>query len=391
MNLQDTSPRTWSIESLGSTALTTLVGLSLLGFGCAKDPNKAELTVQDSIRAIPKVDILLGQGHSEALMEINDALATQVPAFLTALSTTEGWNLHFTSTGLNTPVTPTHPAPPITQIAVSHPSSSEPVLASLQKSPANYSSFITSKSISPRPDDKTTGLNAILDALTAQTTDTGFLRADALTEVWAITAQEDTSGTHVCTTPSNQSIPCDATEEDKNVNQSSLASYRQKLPQTKSTPSAFRFHAFVSSITGDCKGHPATAGTRYVDLANSTQGLAVDLCAGSPEQFLAAMKASLSDLRSQMETEYLFLDDEAVESTIEVFKGDTKLSKSEQNGWMYVGQVKNVYEISAPVPLNLRSGIAIRLLGSAKLKGDETAKVVYQTPEQFARKRREIQ
>ena len=39
------------------------------------------------------------------------------------------------------------------------------------------------------------------------------------------------------------------------------------------------------------------------------------------------------------------------------------------NGWTYAGQVSNVYTIDYPVPMDLASGIAIHLNGSAELVG----------------------
>jgi hypothetical protein len=78
----------------------------------------------------------------------------------------------------------------------------------------------------------------------------------------------------------------------------------------------------------------------------------------------------------------LFISQDADPSSIKVTRyngGDasqaTTIPQDAINGWTYVGSVSNVYAIDYPVPMNLSSGFAIKLNGSAKISGNDTTEV----------------
>ncbi|MBU6375420.1 MAG: hypothetical protein KGQ59_05450, partial [Bdellovibrionales bacterium] len=123
-----------------------------------------------------------------------------------------------------------------------------------------------------------------------------------------------------------------------------------------------------------------------------TGGTQQNFCASQTSAMLNTIQQSLENKRLSLSTLYLLMESEPDESSIEVIRypgGDTSkpivISKSETNGWSYAGRIENEARVvnDTGVAMNRATGWAVRLNGSARLTGKDTAWVIYK-PQQTA-------
>jgi len=393
-------PRKGQTKS-GHFAFSALAALTLFS-GCGPQAfDAASLTestqAPGTFTVPPKVDILLAWDNMGGINQMESQLESQVPAFLTNLQSS-GWDYHFVTIPLTTDQ-------PINQVLASkydsgwgslwtpaYPgqSSSDPdmVVGSFFATPTNYAgiSGITTSNTLNGVDP---GFETIRLALYNRVQGTGFLRPDAMLAIVVIDNGEDTSGVSYSTPAGGVPVP------DPTSLQTSMNYYQTAFQNVKSTviggsasygPTSFYAIAATAAhnnSTGSyCDGGYSFAGTRYEQMATLLNGTSQDICTIPISTALTSLAGSLQSTRLNYRTHYLFIDQDANPSTIQVQVTNngatTTIPQSTTNGWTYVGMVNNVYTIDSPTPLNLASGYAIKLNGTAELTGSETASVTFQ-------------
>ncbi len=158
-----------------------------------------------------------------------------------------------------------------------------------------------------------------------------------------------------------------------------VGNYIQQMQSVKLAPSMLKYYSIVSEHTStNCLYGPARRGEEYIQASNATDGKAIDLCNNS---IASALDQIGSDIQSQplyFVKEYLVISAEPNVSTIKVIKNGQELPQNAINGWTYEGYSASQALITLPIPMEYRSGYMIKLHGSAKLVGSDTATVTYQ-------------
>jgi hypothetical protein len=235
------------------------------------------------------------------------------------------------------------------------------------------------------------GLITLVSHLSHPSTHTNFLRTDALLSILMIGNGNDTSNF-----PSggcmNGGIPVPCSEANLPAN-AKVEHFRTQIIQgakgslpgltLEEKAQQIRFYSLVAHQTQtNCRGSVGTAqaGTRYRALSSLLNGQSYDYCSQSFESAIGLIAQDLNIQRMNYRTRYVFAPEEPVPSTIKVFKRsggiETELAESMVNGWSYEG-FKTVYTIDLPFQMNLATGWAIKLNGSAALIGDDTARVEF--------------
>lgn len=336
----------------------------------------------------PRVDILLAQDDTGSMAEVQGQVAAQMPEFLDGLSNT-GWDFHFASTQLTS-------ASDMTQIAGSKfdpnwgaewippfpgaPSNLPGTISSfLFRKPHEFNAFLSKNDISSGTNGQEKGFETISHVLKNKAQNTNFLRDDALLVVLVVGNGNDTSGVNLCPRSGDGlMVPC----SDGSA-ASSLSQFRQDFQAMKPSASQFKLYAAVAGNT-QCLGASAFVGSRYIQMAKDTGGEHYNICSTSVTSVLDGLSTHLHQQRGAFRTRYIFIEQDAERSSIVVTKyvgGNpnqaVNIPEDPNNGWTYAGKVENVHAISEPSPMNLASGYAIELHGSARLQGDDTAGVTY--------------
>ncbi|MCM2323049.1 MAG: hypothetical protein NDJ90_07280 [Oligoflexia bacterium] len=402
---QNKTKRLLTTALLGATALL-LAGCGKTAFVVAS--NEAYQQAPGVFTIPPKVDILLAQDDSGSIMEVHQAMARQMPEFLTQLQA-KGWDYHFTSIPLTAQRAvsqiiasqhdanwgsawlPTYPG------AVYSMDTYGTIVPQFFAKPADYTGFISYADTSNSLGGLEPGFARITSALTSGVTGTGFLRDDALLVVLVVGNGNDTSGVTKClqngymvdyeslaVAPSGCRIDGVPVSNPGPTRASSLASYKAQLQVLKPVASQTKFYAAVSPVNGTCLGSGAYRGDRYLTMATQTGGESYNICSQSASGVLTSLSQSLSAQKLLLRTRYLFIDRDPDLSTVVVTKyvgGDparaVTIPQDAANGWTFLGYRENLHAIEYPVPMNLTTGYAIELHGSAKLVGNDTASVTF--------------
>ena len=412
-----------SIERKAALAahLAVLTALAALTAGCGQQAFQASASIEaqqapGTFVVPPKVDVLLVQDDTGGVMEAFSQLNSQMPTFLTDL-TQRGWDYHFATVPLTT-------FRAINQVQASRydgnwgsqwlapfPGASLATLfgqvaAQAFRLPENYHDFLNGSRLSNSLEGREPGfLNLRQQLRHSSMTSTGFLRADSMLAVLVVGNGEDTSGVNICPrnggngnvacerAGDNYGIPCGAPGANPAPYcasaEQSFGTYRSFFQTFKANPQQIKMYAAVAQerSAGNCLGSHAFAGTRYSRMATDLGGTSFDLCEQPVNQILDSMADHLQGAKYSMRTEYLFIAQAPKDD--EMFKvyrnpgGNTSAAvmidrdPAHLNGWDYVGQVNDVFTIDSPAPMNRASGLAIRLYGTAKLMGNDTATVRY--------------
>lgn len=390
------------------------VALGIVLGGCGKQgfivsPSQVAQKAPGTYSIPPKVDILLVEDDTGSVLEIYSSLAQQIPQFLNNLQGKD-WDYHFATIPLTTDRS-------LDQIMASQydsnwgekwiapypgasPNGPGTVLSSLFRFPSDYSDFLFPSATSNGSEP---GLETLTSTFKNRLKGTSFLRDDALLVVFVVGNGQDTSRVNMCyrsdgggnqfTAPCDllNAPPCTSLDEAGAPGktcasgQISFDYYKNQLLNISPTTHQMKFFAAVSPYTStQCLGNGAYAGTRYMNMASALNGKSYNICTQSVSSILSDLSENLQSTKLAMRTRYLFVEQEPDSSTIRVTRnigGDTKNSvvipESESDGWTYVGYQTDIYAIDSPIPLNLASGYAIELHGSAKLVGDDTASVQF--------------
>ncbi len=383
----------WILEATGVCAALLLA--PLLG-GCGK---QAFVVTESSSQAAgpgfytipPKVDILLAEDDTGSIFEIFNDIETQTKSFLQGLENS-GWDFHFATTPLTTQRTMDQVigsrhdenwgsewVPPFPGAQLGQPGQ---ISASVFTRPNQYTGFINYSQINNSLNGYEPGLSTIWNALKYKAPGTGFIRSDALLVVVVVGNGEDTSGVTFCTRSDGYVGPCeDVGFPQSGTKTSSFNTYKANFLTLKTSSQLLKWYSAVSTAARtNCLGGRAYRGQRYIDMATALGGSTYDICTSSVSSVLGSLAASLQAQKLAFRQKYIFLSGEPNVDTIKVTKisggSRTELTQNTTNGWSYRGQITD-FAIDYPVPMNLTSGIALELHGSAKLVGDDTADVSF--------------
>jgi hypothetical protein len=119
-------------------------------------------------------------------------------------------------------------------------------------------------------------------------------------------------------------------------------------------------------------------------MAAAVRGSTYDICTQQVSSVLDTLASKIQAIRVAFKTRYIFIANEPNTSTIRVVKylnddpnQAIELPQDPANGWTYAGYLNDVYAVDEPYYMNMGSGYAIELHGSAKLVGSDTAEVMY--------------
>lgn len=348
----------------------------------------------------PKVDIILAEDDTGSRAEVNSQLAGQIRGFLTDLES-RGWNYHFATTGLTTPtymdqaLASKHDGNWGSQWRPAYPGAPQfgpDTLSGVFRTPENYTRFVQPGGISNGGNGIEDGFETIRAALYENyVPSSNFIRQDALLVVIVISNGNDTSGVNMCQLWGNgPTVPCEQVTSDPQIprtSESSFQNYRSAfLARKNNNTAAIHFYAAVSTAQGNsshpCLSSYAYPGRRYSRMASELAGDSFDICSQPVSNILGSVAQHLQGIRIAQRTRYLFVPIDVEPSSLRVRKYLTNgsvvdIPNDATNGFTYSGYVNNVYAIDYPVAMNLASGYAIELHGSAKLVGDERADVTY--------------
>lgn len=372
--------------------------------GCGRQsftvtPSVAEQQSPGSFIVPPKVDILLALDDSGSMFETRNQIRSQMPGLLAKMEAS-GWDYHFATTPLvsvtaavNQVMASKHdinwgteritafPGAPFTNTGL--------VSSSAFRKPEQYTQFVLPNQTS----GVEPGLESIRRALTGRTSSgatlsnklpgTGFLRSDALLVIIVVGNGEDTSGVTMCTRPQDGFLVACESIGQPGTAASSFTSFKNSILGLKNSADLVQLHAAVATQNhANCFGGPATKGARYMDMASALGGTVQDVCTTSVATILDKIEQDLGIQRRSFRTKYLFLAQEPEESSIRITKfvgGQSTqavdIPRDAVNGWTYLGFQQNLAAIDYPVPMNFQTGYAIELHGTAKLLGDDTARV----------------
>jgi len=336
-----------------------------------------------------KVDIILAEDDTGSMNELLPQVKDQLPKFLNDLGN-KGWDYHFATTpltrfrALNQALASKHDAnwgptewiPPYPGAVAWAPGT---LSTSVFRRPGDYSDFLKADEFSNIDNGIENGFSNISQFLYKGLGSSNFLRSDAMVVFLTITNGEDTSGVNYCTRIDGYTEQCsDGSWE------TSLNNYKSYFIGLKGRPEMVRFYSAVATAETSCLGGQSFPGTRYQWMAQELGGKSYDVCRTPITQILTDLSTQLKNTQLLMQTRYLFISTEPEESTIKVYKyiggsasNVVEIPASATNGFTYAGYKENVFAIDYPAPMSRGTGFTIELHGSAKLVGNDTAKVVY--------------
>ena len=353
----------------------------------------------------PKVDIVMGISSGGTMKSIFPGLQQQIPAFVAGLQA-QGWDYRFVTIPLseympgsnynitnavsvsqydtNTPQSQWLPAFP----GASYTDPALKMLSSLF-SPI----FVFPGVLDPAHNDgHETGLQNESDFLNRSDVHSNFLRSDALLAVITLSNGDDRSGgTWKCKfDPNTNTWPSTCAsynvawfDSTGTINGGYITpSLENSLRNVKTSPLLLKYYSLVAHNATTCMGYGDWSGLRYETLASDLGGIAQDICTTPITSALSAITQNLVTQSLSFEKNYLVIASDANVATIKVTKVSGGVSQalvqSSTNGWTYAGYVTE-YTIDSPVPMAQATGYMIELHGAAKLHGNDTANVQYQT------------
>jgi len=143
--------------------------------------------------------------------------------------------------------------------------------------------------------------------------------------------------------------------------------------------SMVKYYSVVSASTSsNCLSGLSRRGDEYIQASYATGGIAVDLCTNTVSTALNAIAQHIQSQPMYFKKDHLALESEPNPSTLKVYKNGALVPNDPINGWTYLGYVSTPTPlIYYPTNMDLRTGYLIKLNGSAKLEGSDTAKVEY--------------
>ena len=354
----------------------------------------------------PKVDLLIATDDTGSALSVNSlyaSLKTEMPNFLRTLDS-KNWDYHLATMPLTSDTT-------ISRVTASRHDGNygaslwiPPYPGAIMNGPGTLissffsplSQYLDTEIVAPptlNQAGQEPGFTNILNALQNKLPQTGFLRDDALLVVLALSNGEDTSDVAYCnrgdgrTAPRDRlqagaMLPCSINGENQTsipaigTSDASMNHYATAFKNMKPFDSQVKFFSAVDMSSNLGYWTPL----RYKDMAARLNGEAYSI--SNIGHVLDSLSQSLTVQKLAMRTRYLFANQEPDVTTLQITKyvnGDLSqavtIPQDPANGWTYEGYLSNVYAIDSPIGMNLSSGFAIELHGSAKLIGNDTASV----------------
>lgn len=370
-----------SMLKKSALAASILVALS----SCGKQTfdvvqSQQDSTAPGSTSIAPKVDILLAVDDTGSTSGLQAELQTSVRNFVTELQS-QGWDFRLAVVPLTAPTSISAittskfdpnwgsqwiaPYPGATQNGV-------PSVPSYLFVPTDHFSVAVSMNTSISGQEP--GLKNIGDVLNLSSTQSGFLRKDAILATVVLSNGEDSYAycppyaTNCTPTPTVQSL----VDRIKNAKGALLAS----TVRLYSVVNTYGYRVTNCRMADD---GVSNAGIRYAQAASATQGLSYNICTQPLSTVLSGIKQNLTTIQLPFVKKNLLLADRPNEATIRVYKKLANGSQIEvpKTGWTYLGYQTNLPMISEPVAADYRSGYIIQLSDTYKLSGSESASVTY--------------
>lgn len=346
-----------------------------------------------SVFVPPRIDFVLVEddtgGISSALTQVN----SQMSGLLSELSA-QGWDYRFVTVPLtqdramsqiiasnfdsNWGASWVPPFPGADPIAFQ-------VIPNLFRKISNYNQFIQPSQINYGLNGREPAFQNLRTALTARSQTADFLRDDAMLAVVLVSNGEDTSGINYCDRGDGIVVPCNDGSAASSYN-----TYLNAFRGLKNSAEKIKMYSVVSPITANshtattCLGGNAFQGNRYRAMAEDLGGKAYNLCSTPIASVFSDLKEVLKAERLEFRTRYLFLAQAPDLTTLKVTKyiggnaaNAVDVPQSATNGWTYIGYQSNVASIDYPSFMNVGSGYTIELHGTARLNGDDTAKIYF--------------
>ena len=373
------------------TVLSLALVTSILALaGCGKTafsvgPSSFDVKGPGSYLIPPKVDILMVVDDTGSMNQVYPNISSSVPIFLNGLDSQE-WDYHFATIPLTTYRMPK-------QILASkydsnrgdwvapYPGAQKGALGTVDASYftnlANYSEFIGMPDVNVAQNGLEPGLSNIQQALQLGFGTSNFLRSDALLVIFVVGNGNDTSLINFCTRTDGVTVSC----SDGSAS-SSLSTFQSWFKSNKSNTKWYS--AVASNNSSSCLGGASYVGSRYQSMASFLGGMSEDICTVNISQVLLDLSQSLQSQKNNYKMGYIMIAQDADPSTLQVTRyinGDASQSEvipqDSTNGWTYAGMVTNVYTIVSPLQMNLASGYAIQLNGTAEFSGADTGSIQY--------------
>ena len=396
-----------SIIGFGSLVAISTLALSACGpQAFVPSSQSSQQTPAGAQNIPPKVDILLGVSTNGTMRNIFPNIDSQIPDFVRGLQAA-GWDYHFVSIPLSE-YTPGTSQTLAKQVSVSNydtnyaplgswlspypgASSSNPALGML-------SSLFTQSFMIPLGTGNTpnnaheTGLGNELSFLNRADVsavgpngETSFLRSDALLAVITLSNGEDrtlTATINGATTTVGAWAPAWNGNQYTRLDGNFASEFASNLISLKSNQASLvKYYSLVAHYNTNCQGYGSWSGINYESVSAALGGQAIDICTQPLTSALSAVAANLQIQKLSFEKEYLVIANEPNVATIVVTKISggvaTTLAQNDPNGWTYAGYLTNVPTIDAPIPMAKATGYMIKLNGTGKLHGDDTANVVF--------------
>jgi hypothetical protein len=402
---------------------------------------RVEADAPGFIQIAPKVDIVLAQDNTGSMISIYDDIGAQMPGFLNELASS-GWDYHFAAIPLTPRNLTQFGERQFSQVlasrqdrnwgesswlapypgAVFGEADSGQVAASYFRRPESFTDYRTNLYPSTSLSGSEPGLENIRRQLSQHMGESNFHRPDALLVVIVVGNGNDTSGVKICRRYDGVEAPCETSGMGGtsttvshcgtpglelsgscspgalNAGSPALTAgtfayarefYKQRLQALRPSASQVKLYAAVSTLGGNCYGSPSVAGTQYSALAGEMGGTSHNICSAGAASVLSSIRSSLQVTRMALRTVYLMLDREPEVSTIRVIRyvdGNrnraVEIPQDDVNGWSFAGMITDqprvVTDGPNPATMNTASGWAVRLNGSARLSGADTAEVRFQ-------------
>ena len=351
-------------------------------------------TAAGGVNLPPRVDILLGVSSDGGMQNIRASLQSQLSAFVQNLES-KGWDYRFVSVPMSeydysNILSPSYSHDYTVAASRFHTNHGSNWLAPYPGAlntdpfytlnPAFFNPGINLPSINNgHVDGHQYGLKNQATYLNLNTVKNQILRADANLAVITISNGRDASDgwsyqpstitySSGVTSSGNQYLPSPV----------NVTNYLLQMQSVKANPNMLKYYSVVSaSDSNSCIYGPARRGEEYIQAANATGGIAINLCNNTISSALNAIAQNIQSQPLYFKKDHLLLETKPNPATIKVYKNGVLLPEDPTNGWTYMGYLQNQALIFWPTSMASSTGYMIKLNGTATLVGSDSAKVEY--------------
>lgn len=186
----------------------------------------------------------------------------------------------------------------------------------------------------------------------------GFIRQDAALAIVVLSNADDLEGVAITTRSDGVKVRTYGGTAEYN----SFVKYLNYFAGLKTSNTLSKFYSVVVNQSGGCLN--GYFGKRYVQMSNSLNSRAYNICGGELNYALHDIKSQLVAVTEAIKFNYVMIspDKQPVVSSIKVWKNGTEIPQSNSNGWSYVGYTTQATSYF-PSSGNVRTGYMIKLNG----------------------------